>query len=339
MGDDTAVKRKRPSTGVLFLRDAVIAMAFVASVLLAMYAYTGLWPPLVVVESNSMMHSEDNISYVGVIDTGDMVLVKDVDTPDDIVTYMEGVVDGHRTYGDYGDVIIYKKMGSEISTPIIHRAIVNLEANEDGSYRCEALRDAPEAKWSVSGESDSWEHLTSTLIIYNVGYRDTTVSIDIASILGEFRRANSDPTDGFITRGDHNSGVDQSYRSTYVPVDIDWVVGKARGEIPWFGLLKLWVTDSLGSAAPENSVHNLWISIAVIVVVPITIDVGLTYKIRKKIARKREAAQKAYETKMMEDRARADAMADPDEHAVDLPLPDEPGPPPPESEPQPERPT
>ena len=339
MGDDTVVKRKRPSTGILFVRDAVIAMAFVASVLLAMYAYTGLWPPLVVVESASMMHSEDNISYVGVIDTGDMVLVKDVDTPDDIVTYMEGVVDGHRTYGDYGDVIIYKKMGSEISTPIIHRAIVLLEANEDGSYRCEALRDAPEDKWSVSSGSDSWDHLTSALTIYNVGYRNTSVSIDIASILGEFRRADSDPTDGFITRGDHNSGVDQSYRSTYVPVDIDWVVGKARGEIPWFGLLKLWVTDSLGSEAPENSVHNLWISIAVIVVVPITIDVVLTYKIRKKIARKREVAQKTYEMEAMEDREREDAAAAPDELTVDPPPPDEPGPPQPEPEPQPEHPT
>lgn len=340
MGDDTTVKRKRPKTGLLFLRDAGIAMAFVASVLLAMYAYTGLWPPLVVIESNSMMHSEDNISYVGTIDTGDMVLVKDVDTPDDIVTYMEGVVDGHRTYGDYGDVIIYKKMGSEISTPIIHRAIVNLEANEDGSYRCEALRDAPEDKWAVSSGSDSWDHLTSTLMIYHVGYRDASVSIDIAFILNEFRRADQDPTDGFITRGDHNTGVDQSYRSTYTPVDIDWVVGKARGEIPWFGLLKLWVTDSLGSEAPENSVHNLWISIAVIVVVPIAIDVVLTYKIRKKIARKREAARSAYEMEMAEDRARADAVAAPCEPTVDLPPPDEPWPPSPEAEPPPpERPT
>ncbi len=339
MGDDTTVKRKRPSTGFLFVRDAVIAMAFVASVLLVMYAYTGLWPPLVVVESNSMMHSEDNTSYIGVIDTGDMVLVKDVDTPDDIVTYMEGFVDGHRTYGDYGDVIIYKKMGSEISTPIIHRAIVNLEANEDGSYRCEALRDAPEDKWNVTGGSDSWDHLTSTLIIYNVGYRNTSVNIDIASILSEFRRANSDPTDGFITRGDHNTGVDQSYRSTYVPVDIDWVVGKARGEIPWFGLLKLWVTDSLGSEAPENSVRSLWVSIAVIVVVPIAIDVVLTYKIRKKIARKREVARRAYEMEMADDGARTGEVETPGEPDADLPPPDETEHSTPEAGSPPERPT
>ncbi|HIH01002.1 TPA: S26 family signal peptidase [Thermoplasmata archaeon] len=285
------VGKKRPSPGMLFLRDAGIAMIFVASVLLAMYAYTGLWPPLVVVESDSMMHSDDNVSQLGAIDTGDMVLVKDVGNPDDVVTYMEGVVTGHRTYGDFGDVIVYKKNGDDGVTPIIHRAMVYLEANPNGSYRCEALRDAPADKWSVS-DGDAWDYLTSTLTIYHVGYRDVPVGINIALILSDQR---GDPVDGFITKGDHNTYIDQAYRSTATPVDIDWVVGKARGEIPWFGLLKLWFTDSLKSEAPENSVHNLWISIAVIVIVPIVIDVVLTYRIRKKISRRREAAKEEFE--------------------------------------------
>ena len=289
---DGTVGKKRPSPGVLFLRDAAVAAIFVASVLLAMYAYTGLWPPLVVVESDSMMHSDENVSQLGAIDTGDMVLVKDVDRPDDVITYMEGVVNGHRTYGDFGDVIVYKKNGDDGSTPIIHRAMVYLEANPNGSYRCEALRDAPADKWSVGDEDDAWDYLTSTLTIYNVGYRDVSVGINIALILSDQR---GDPADGFITRGDHNTNIDQAYRATATPVNIDWVVGKARGEIPWFGLLKLWFTDSLKSEAPENSVHNLWIAIAVIVIVPIVIDVVLTYRIRKKISRKREAAKAEYE--------------------------------------------
>lgn len=78
-------------------------------------------------------------------------------------------------------------------------------------------------------------------------------------------------------------------------MDIDWVVGKARGEIPWFGLLKLWFTDSLKSEAPDNSVTNLWIAIAIIIIVPITIDVVLTYRIRKRIARRRETARREYD--------------------------------------------
>ncbi len=282
--------RKRPSPGVLFLRDAGIAAAFVASVLLAMYAYTGLWPPLVVVESNSMMHSEDNVSYIGVIDTGDMVLVRDVDSADDVVTYMEGFVTGHRTYGDYGDVIVYRKTGDDSLTPIIHRAMLYLEVNPNGSYRCEALRDAPADKWAVSDDSNAWDYLTSTVVIFNVGFRDTTVSVNIGSIL-----TWGAGTDGFITKGDYNSNIDQAFRATSTPVDIDWIVGKARGEIPWFGLLKLWITDSLKSEAPEKSVRSLWVAIAVIVVAPIVIDVVLTYRIRKKIAMRRMAAQAEYE--------------------------------------------
>lgn len=293
---DGAAGRKRPSGVVLFLRDAAIAFAFVASILLAMFAYTGIWPPLVVVESDSMMHSEENVSYVGVIDTGDMVLVKDIDDEGDVVTYAEGFVSGHKTYGDYGDVMVYKKMGSDVNTPIIHRAIVYLEANADGeSYRCEALQDLPSDKWYLTVSSDSWDQLTGTLVIRNVGYRDVSVTVNVGFILGEFQRAHTTPSSGFITRGDHNTQIDQAYRESYKPVDVSWVVGKARGEIPWFGLLKLWFTHSLKSEAPENSVRNLWIAMALIVVVPIVIDVVLTYRVRKRISKRREAARKELE--------------------------------------------
>ena len=288
--------RKRPSGVVLFLRDAAIAFAFVASILLAMFAYTGIWPPLVVVESDSMMHSEENTSYIGVIDTGDMVLVKDIDDEGDVVTYAEGFATGHKTYGDYGDVVVYKKMGSDANTPIIHRAIVYLEVNADEeSYRCEALQDLPDDKWYVTAASDSWDHLTGTLVIRNVGYRDVSVTINIDFILGEFQRARAAPTSGFITRGDHNTQIDQAYRESYKPVDVSWIVGKARGEIPWFGLLKLWFTHSLKSDAPDNSVKNLWIAMAFIIVVPIVIDVVLTYRVRKRISRRREAAKREFE--------------------------------------------
>jgi hypothetical protein len=64
-------------------------------------------------------------------------------------------------------------------------------------------------------------------------------------------------------------------------------VGKARGEIPWFGLLKLWSTNTLGSPEPENSVRDLWISIAVIIVAPVLIDFAATYKEKKDIREKR----------------------------------------------------
>ena len=279
-------QKEKLKPALLFLRDAGIAMAFVASILLAMYAYTGLWPPLVVVESESMMHSDDNISYLGAIDTGDLVLVKDVDSVGDIETYMEGVSSKHKTYGDFGDVIIYKKSGLDTYTPIIHRAMVYLEWNPDtDGYMCEALQRAPSDKWSTSDPDDTWDDLTSTLTIFNVGYRSQSVYIDIGRIISDSRGTN-----GFITKGDHNTAIDQS-QGVSRPVDITWVVGKARGEIPWFGLLKLWFTDSLASPAPANSVRNLYISLALIIVAPIAADVLLTYRIRKKIARRRAQAE------------------------------------------------
>lgn len=267
---------------ILFARDAAVAVAFVALVLVAMFAYTGLWPPLVVVESNSMMHGEDNTSHIGTVDTGDLVLVKKVDSASDIETYMDGLVSGHKTYGDYGDVVIYKRGGSDASTPIIHRALIYLEINSDGaSYRSESLRNAPTGKWSTSNPTDTWDRLTSSLTISNVGYNGLTVTIDISGLSLSNRS-------GFITKGDHNTGIDQIY-AVNGPVDFGWVVGKARGEIPWFGLLKLWSTKSLGSPAPSNSVRDLWISIALIIVTPIIVDIALTYRERRELSRKRAA--------------------------------------------------
>ncbi|UCE92023.1 MAG: S26 family signal peptidase [Methanobacteriota archaeon] len=249
-----------------------------------------------VVESDSMMHSEDNTSYVGVIDTGDMVLVKDVDSADDVTTYLRGFVDGHRTYGDYGDVIVYKKRGLDTATPIIHRAVLYLEVNSDhDSYRCEGLVDLPETKWTVTA-GDSWDDITGMITIFDYGYNHDTVTVNVGSILNAFR--GSTPSSGFITKGDHNRWIDQTFGDNSAPVETDWIVGKARGEIPWFGLLKLWITDSLESEAPDNSVRNLWIAIAIILIAPITIDVLLTYRIRKKIAKRREIARREYETEL-----------------------------------------
>lgn len=282
--EETKLSRipKKYQSIVIFLRDAAVAAAFVALVLLAMFAYTGLWPPLVVVESNSMMHGEDNHSNIGTIDTGDLVLVKKVNSVADVETYMDSQISGHKTYGDYGDVVIYKRGGSDASTPIIHRALIHLEINSDGtSYRSESLRQAATDKWSTSDPTDTWDRLTSSLTINDVGYNHLSVTIDIHSLVSSHRS-------GFITKGDHNLGTDQMY-AAYGPVDFEWVVGKARGEIPWFGLLKLWSTGSLGSPSPDNSVRDLWASLAIIVAAPIIIDISLTYREKREVSKKRAA--------------------------------------------------
>lgn len=286
MADEKRLSRSTPKRhgGILmFLRDAGIAALLVGCILLAMFAFAGQWPPLVVVESESMMHGDNNISHLGVIDTGDLVLVQKVQSSKDVVTYVEGYLNGHRTYGDYGDVVIYKVNGQELRTPIIHRAIVYLESSPDGtSYKIDALRDLPSSKWSTSNPSDTWDNLTSVLTIFNVGYNNLPVVIDLQHMSTPF-------TSGYVTKGDHNTQIDPFSGNS--PVRFSWIVGKARGEIPWFGLLKLWYTGTLGSPAPENSVELLYLSIGLIVACPILIDITMTYREKRESRRKRIVAR------------------------------------------------
>ena len=126
--------------GFDFLGAFVILLIIIGS----LYAYTDNWPPLVVVQSGSMQHSEDT-SYVGVIDTGDLVFVKDTKDPDSIIPYLEGREKDHRTYGSYGDVIIFRPNGEEDRTAIIHRAVAHIEWNDTNYNLPTPLLEIPES--------------------------------------------------------------------------------------------------------------------------------------------------------------------------------------------------
>src|SRR6266571_7570283 len=82
--DERRGARSRPKQDGLWLavRDVVIAGLAVAIVIGSIFWYSGTWPPMVVIESGSMMHGSD--SSLGIIDTGDLTLVKKVDHPEDI---------------------------------------------------------------------------------------------------------------------------------------------------------------------------------------------------------------------------------------------------------------
>ncbi len=276
---------------MLFARDAGVALAVVAAILIGMFAYTGLWPPLVVVESNSMMHGPDNTSHIGAIDTGDLVLVKKIGEASDVKTYMDGYSSGYKTYGDFGDVVIYRRAGSDATTPIIHRALIYLQANSDGqSYSAPSLQNIPKGKWVTGDLQNEWDNITSTLTIFGIGYNSNTVPIDITDLLQDGHAES-----GFITKGDHNQQIDTPYWGPslgYQPIDVSWIVGKARGEIPWFGLLKLWSTGTLNSPSPPNSVRDLWISLAIIVISPILVDVSLAFVERRRLREKDDAAKR-----------------------------------------------
>ena len=93
--------------------ELALAVGMIACLVGAMFIHTGSMPPLVVVESKSMIHEEGG--EIGSIDAGDLILVHD-QPGDTIVTFAEATdpsnsAYGYEQHGLEGDVIIYAKNG------------------------------------------------------------------------------------------------------------------------------------------------------------------------------------------------------------------------------------
>ncbi|MFW9878705.1 MAG: S26 family signal peptidase, partial [Candidatus Thorarchaeota archaeon] len=269
-------------------RDILIAVIVMAIIIGSLWGYTGNWPPMVVIESNSMMHGSD--SNIGVIDTGDLVLVKKTGE-NDIKSYVEGQKSNYETYGSFGDVIIFKKNGLN-DTPVIHRAVLWVEYNASGHNN----------KYPEFGSFDvpalGQYNITKTWIS-NYKPNGGNLSINLMELLTNFRTFKRDPHSGFLTKGDNNIQVDQlstlrdAEGRAVEPIKTKWVVGKAEGELPWFGLIKLFVggeTGEPGKAAPPTSVNMLIVSIALIIIIPIVLDISFSI-IGKRMKKKREEAE------------------------------------------------
>ena len=269
------------------VKDVGIAIGSVLIVFLLTFAYSGNWPPMVVIESGSMEHdnnplySEPRYSHIGTIDTGDLVIVKQAEKKD-IVTYLEGKKTDYKKYGDYGDVIVYYKNGIETYngqpvTPVIHRAMAWVEVvdKDNGTYYI------PEINTTFYGK------------------------IQLAEIgLGGGASIQNLQNSGYITKGDStgNPHPDQLTHyditgSSVQPVDPDWIVGMAKGELPWFGLIKLRVTqpDNYYNAPPECRTM-LWLSMFVVLAGPVLAGkVWDTYQTRNSLDPKPKSEKKREE--------------------------------------------
>jgi signal peptidase len=246
------------SSSVALVRDVLVALVAVLIILTALWAYTGQWfgAPMVAIESGSMEHVNPPFGRLGTIDAGDMVLVQKVSSVNDIIPHggpVHGAEAEHgwRTYGDYGDVIIYKPLGSNDVSQIIHRAMC----------------------WV-----DVYPHLngrtTYTIRDYGV-YNATTLTIP------ELGLDNQNPQwthSGFLTKGDHNDEIDEITTICPQPVEFSWISGKARGEIPWIGTINLFFEDILHGKNTMRYVHTdslicLGIVLAILISIPIILDV------------------------------------------------------------------
>ncbi|AEA47708.1 signal peptidase I [Archaeoglobus veneficus] len=102
------------------IKDIASTLITVAVIITVGIAITGTWPFMVAVESGSMephMHRGDVIFLVSPERTK-------------IVTWEEGKNMDYKSFGDYGDVIVYYPNGDKSRTPIIHRAMYWIEKGE-----------------------------------------------------------------------------------------------------------------------------------------------------------------------------------------------------------------
>ncbi len=256
---------------------------------LALVLYSGVWPPLYVVKSDSMQHSDID-SMFGVIDAGDLLVVRRPDG-DGVRTYVECYPDGDKRFGDYGDVIVYDRYGYSFLTPVVHRAMLRIEYNESGdSFDIPSLAGLPKEKWSGGGcEDGRWWSLTGVVEIYDVGYRSATLRVNLTSLISYYRNSGL-IHDGIITMGDHNvEYVNGEWLGVYdqsslalcrSPIKDEWIVGEASVEVPWLGLIRLYLIDGLPDRTPENSVDGLTALFVVLAIWPVVFDV--TYNVLRR---------------------------------------------------------
>jgi signal peptidase len=187
---------------VVWIREVLTSVGAVLAVGLLLFAISGVWPPMVAVESSSMNPH---------MKTGDLVFVMEehrlapefATAETGVVTYQTGENEGYTKFSEPGDVIIYRA-DNRTGTPIIHRARFWVEEGED---------------WYDRADPD------------HVGSADDCRELPNCPA----------PHAGFITKGD-NELTNQRYdqvNGLSGPVRPDWIVGTAEVRVPVLGFVKL----------------------------------------------------------------------------------------------------
>lgn len=104
------------------IRDFLFIISIIAIFSSVSMILFGVWTPvrMVAVESGSMIPH---------IQIGDIIFIESIGLTN-ITTYEEGELTGYKSFNNYGDVILYKKLGGEGGNPIIHRAMYYVETGQ-----------------------------------------------------------------------------------------------------------------------------------------------------------------------------------------------------------------
>ncbi|MCU4718881.1 S26 family signal peptidase [Halapricum hydrolyticum] len=197
------------SNWVMYLYDLLSSVGIVVLIGVLLFTASGVWPPMVAIESGSMEP---------VMERGDLVFVMEADRfpgpgahESGVVTERTGQTTGYEKFGKYGDVIVFKPDGSDHRTPVIHRAMFWVEAGEN---------------WVDKANPDYLPE-------------DAVCEGDGATPGGTDVRACPAPHSGFITKGDDNDAYDQVKGIADGPVKPEWVIGTAEYSLPYLGNIRL----------------------------------------------------------------------------------------------------
>jgi len=202
---------------VAYARELLFSVTAVLLVGMLLFAVSGVWPPMVAIESGSMKPNIQKGDLVFVMEekrfAGPGPTVVDGESTG-VVTARAAERNGapYTKFGRPGDVIVYKPDGRERSTPIIHRAQFWVNRSEN---------------WYGKADPDA---------------------VGAANNCRQLRNCPA-PNAGFITKGD-NEGTNRKYdQLTGIsrPVRPSWVVGTAEFRIPFLGYIRLGV----GSVVPD----------------------------------------------------------------------------------------
>lgn len=188
----------RSPSAAQYVMDIVGSAGAVVLVGVLLFAVSGVWPPLVAIESPSMDPH---------IEKGDLVFVMEEErfagpgAQHGVVTADRGAE--YVKFTRPGDVIVYQPGGSEIRTPIIHRAMLYVDEGENWYDRADP---------AALGNADNCQELTNCPADYS----------------------------GFITKGDNNVMYDQvGINPISDPVRPEWVIGTAEYRVPLLGEIRL----------------------------------------------------------------------------------------------------
>jgi len=116
---------------LLFLRELLLSLSIVAAIGLVLFAATGVWPPMVAVESNSM---DPNINKYDLVVVSEPGRFAPGEANDQGLVMAETSEASYESFNEPGSVIVYDYPG-RVGSPIIHRVRFQVNAGENWYHR------------------------------------------------------------------------------------------------------------------------------------------------------------------------------------------------------------